>query len=204
RRVLVDVRARHDEQVPLDHVVLVEEREMRRRQVGHEKSGLGTRERIVRGLFAGRVLAFQLCCAADDECDPGILDRAGVRLDAMQDALGECTLGLAPDAIPEVTGVTQLVGVDQMISKYRFISQSVTASSHWRHSHSRVAAKWSTNSSPNQSRATSDSRKMPVVSMSVRGARCTFSAPTLVPVSGFLVSLSPFSRPSRPAARTAP
>src|SRR5205809_773316 len=40
-----------------------------------------------------------------------------------------------------------------MISKYRFSSQSVTASSHWRHSHSRVAAKWSTNSDPNQSRA---------------------------------------------------
>lgn len=29
----------------------------------------------------------------------------------------------------------------QMISKYRFSSQSVTASSHWRHSHSRVAEK---------------------------------------------------------------
>ena len=58
-----------------------------------------------------------------------------------------------------------------MISKYRFSSQSVTPSSHWRHSHSRVAAKWSTKVSPSQSRAIADSLKTRVVSISVRGAR---------------------------------
>src|SRR5205814_96506 len=42
-----------------------------------------------------------------------------------------------------------------------------------------------------------------VVSIRVRGARGMFSAPMLVPVMGFAVSLRPFSTPSSPAASTA-
>src|SRR5664279_194863 len=49
----------------------------------------------------------------------------------------------------------------------------------------------------------SDFWKLRVVSISVRGARGTFSAPWLVPVIGLAVSFMFFSTPFRPAARTA-
>src|SRR6218665_2370757 len=59
----------------------------------------------------------------------------------------------------------------QTISRYRFNSQSVTPSSHWRHSHSRVAAKCSTKASPSQSCATRECCRTRVVSIKVRGAQ---------------------------------
>src|SRR6185503_1740763 len=98
---------------------------------------------------------------------------------------------------------SKLVDRHQMISKYRFSSQSVTASWNWRHSHSRVRTKCSTNVSPKSSRAAFERLRFSVACIRLRGRRGIFAALAASPASGASLSLSFFSIPHSPAPTSA-
>jgi hypothetical protein len=98
RLFLVDELLRDDEQVPVDDVVLVEERVMRSRQVGDVELGLGAQEWIV--LVLRRVLALQAGRAAADELDPAVLDEGRLGLDVTERARRERAFGAALDERP--------------------------------------------------------------------------------------------------------
>jgi hypothetical protein len=70
--------------VPIEHVVLVEEREVRLRKIGDEKIGLGRGEGIALVARAGRILLSQLACAPDDKIDAAVVQGHRGRLDVMQ------------------------------------------------------------------------------------------------------------------------
>jgi hypothetical protein len=87
--------------VPIEDVVLVEEREVRLRKVGDEEVGLGRGERVALVARAGRILLSQLACAPDDKVDAAVVQTQRGRLDVMQRPGGAGALRQPVDQRPD-------------------------------------------------------------------------------------------------------